>query len=299
MDFELNAREREVYDQATALSGPAASEFSPALLVEFERAGIFRLTLDGAAGRAAAVLAVEAASKAGALAPIGLHALVLPLLEPETDRIGCLVQPGEPARFGAQATIGIVYEGALARLHSLDPAAARPLTSNYVYPLGVPGSPSAAPLSQVERARVERRHRIAIGAEAVGAMAAVLAQLTAFLSQRTQFGRPIGAFQAVHHRMAQLAVLLECSRWLVREAAWLDEDAAAATAAAYAARSARRIAWEAHQLAGARGFTLDFGMHHHTLRLQLLSVEAAGAPAHAAAAGTIRWCGREEVAAAA
>jgi alkylation response protein AidB-like acyl-CoA dehydrogenase len=136
---------------------------------------------------------------------------------------------------------------------------------------------------------VLRRHRIGISAECIGAMDALLQQLTAYLSTRKQFGRKLGSFQAIHHRLAELAVLLEGSRWLSREAAWLDEDEAAAFAAAYTTKAARRLCWEAHELTGARGFSVDFGMYQHTLRLQALSVEAGSINAHADDAAKMAW----------
>lgn len=289
MDFELNTQERAAYDSAFGIA--EAHEGEPADLIKaLEDEGLFSLAARGATGRAAAVLAVEAASRAAGLAPVGVHALVLPLLEAEAGHLGYVSgKAGEPVRFGAQADLGVVYEGSLARLYPFAPGEARPILSNYIYPLAVPAKPDGPALAQVEASAVQRRYRQAIGAEAVGAMSAVLDQLTAFLSERIQFGRRLGAFQALHHRMAELAVLLESSRWLVREAAWLDDDEASATAAAFVAKAARRICYEAHQLTGARGFTLDFGMHRHTLRLQLLSVEAGGASGHATEAGEMRW----------
>jgi alkylation response protein AidB-like acyl-CoA dehydrogenase len=120
-------------------------------------------------------------------------------------------------------------------------------------------------------------------------MDATLKHLVGYLSQREQFGRKLGAFQAVQHRLSELSVLRESSRWLSREAGWLDEDETAALAAAFSTKAARRFCWEAHQLTGARGFTVDFGLYEHTLRLQTLSVEAGSIQAHADDAAQMVW----------
>ena len=294
MDFDLSGREQQAYDRALAVTSAHQDGDPAALLRALEDKGLFASAQEGPAGRTAAALAVEAVSRGGGLAPAGLHALVLPLFEAEPGGLGCMVSAEAPSRFGATADLGVVLHGEVARLYPLAPSEAQAVQSNYIYPLGRSGRPAGPALAQVESAAVQRRWRVALGVEAVGAMDAALSQLSAFLSERSQFGRKLATFQALHHRMAELAVLLESSRWLVREAAWLDEDEAAATAALFAARAARRICWEAHQLSGARGFTLDFGLHRHTLRLQLISVEAGGAVSHAAAAAGLRWGAPED-----
>jgi len=107
--------------------------------------------------------------------------------------------------------------------------------------------------------------------------------------QTASIGQGKGSLQAVQHRLAELAIDLEMARWLVRQAAWDDTGASAAVAAAFAARRARRFAWDIHQLAGARGFTLEMGLSFDTLRLQALSVEAGGAKAHDADAVALTW----------
>ena len=59
------------------------------------------------------------------------------------------------------------------------------------------------------------------------------------LKQRRQFGRPIGSFQGVQRRLAELAVLVEGSRWLAYEAAHHGAPPEqAATAAAYSLSAA-------------------------------------------------------------
>lgn len=75
-----------------------------------------------------------------------------------------------------------------------------------------------------------------ISALQVGTMQRALDMTVAYSQERVQFGRPIGSFQALKHRMADMLVLLEASR----SASW----AATATAAAYVADPARDDALE-------------------------------------------------------
>ena len=132
--------------------------------------------------------------------------------------------------------------------------------------------------------------RVAIAVEAAGAMQAALGCTVDYLKERRQFGRPIGSFQAVQHRLAECAILVEGSHWLALEAAWLDAPAeAAATAAAYATSAATQIFAETHQLSGAIGFTHDHDLHVWSMRLQALKLELDGVGGHRRAIAAERW----------
>ncbi len=132
--------------------------------------------------------------------------------------------------------------------------------------------------------------RVALAAEAVGTMAAALDVTVDYVKKRRQFGRAIGSFQAVQHRLAECAVLVEGSRWLAFEAAALDAgEEAAAIAAAHASDAAARVFADTHQLSGAMGFTREHDLHVFSMRLQVLRLELGGAPAHRLAAARARW----------
>lgn len=113
----------------------------------------------------------------------------------------------------------------------------------------------------------------ALAAEAVGAADAALARTVAHVKEREQFGRPIGAFQAVQHRLADLYVRLQAARSAAYYAAWsagsagaagpegAAEPGAAALALAQALETLRRVAAEAVQLHGGIGFTWEHEAH--------------------------------------
>jgi len=295
MDFEPSPAQAETLaglDTLLAAHGAPAQGFDAPLFARLRAEGRLDLARRSPAGALDAVLLVERLSRQAALTPAGLHALVLPLLfDPDPGGVAVLADERSegPVPFGAEASLMVRYEGETAAAYRTDPSAARAVAANYVYPLAIPGPAAGTAVARAPAAAVRRRHRLALAAEAVGALDGALAMLTRYLTEREQFGRPIGAFQALQHRAAELAVSVEGARWLVRAAAWSDDDEDAALAAAYAAKAARRMAWEAHQLHGARGFTLAYGLHRHTLRLQFLSVAAGGAGRHAADAARLRW----------
>jgi alkylation response protein AidB-like acyl-CoA dehydrogenase len=96
------------------------------------------------------------------------------------------------------------------------------------------------------------------------------------LTQRKQFGRPLGAFQALRHRMAECAVLAGGVRWLALKAADTADPADAALAALHAQESATRIAYDMHQMLGAMGMTLEHPLHLWTYRLKALLSDLGG-----------------------
>jgi acyl-CoA dehydrogenase len=66
--------------------------------------------------------------------------------------------------------------------------------------------------------------RIGISAYNVGAARAVLDYAIRYVSEREQFGQPIGKFQAIQHKLANLALEIEAARLLTYHAAWLEEQ---------------------------------------------------------------------------
>ena len=198
------------------------------------------------------------------------------------------VESASPIRFATVARLLIILEDDRACVFKVDSRNMQPVQSNYVYPVAC-ASATGEPMAILDANLVQRRWQLTIAAEIVGAMDAAMEQLVAYLTQRRQFGRSLASFQSLQHRLSELAVSVECSRILMREAAWQDEDELAASAACYAARAARQVCLEAHQLSGARGFTHEFGLHRATLRLQLLSLEAGGMSRHASVAAMKRW----------
>ena len=299
MDFELTLEQQRIRVQVEELLPkdrplPATSTraVDKELLENLRTRGLLGLARTG--GRFGVLdtsLVIELLSKAACIVPVTTQALVLPLLLEDCAEIAAIkdVPSHGPFRFAGDARILVDVEGEIARAYAIDPAESVHVRTNYVYPLAIPGPTRGAVLGSAPAAAVRRRQRIGISAECVGAMEATLTHLVDYLSEREAFGRKLGSFQALHHRMSELSVLLESARWLSREAAWLDDDESSALAAAYSTKAARRFSWEAHQLCGARGFGIEFGLYEHTLRLQTLSIEAGSIQAHADDAARIAW----------
>uniref|UniRef100_A0AAU2V7M3 Acyl-CoA/acyl-ACP dehydrogenase n=1 Tax=Streptomyces sp. NBC_00003 TaxID=2903608 RepID=A0AAU2V7M3_9ACTN len=98
-----------------------------------------------------------------------------------------------------------------------------------------------------------------LAAEAVGAAAEALERTVAYVKEREQFGRAIGSFQAVKHRLADLYVQVQAARSAAYYAAW--DPGAGALALAQGLDALRSAASEAVQLHGGIGFTWEHEAH--------------------------------------
>ena len=105
--------------------------------------------------------------------------------------------------------------------------------------------------------------RIGIAAQAVGIGRACLEASIKYAGEREQFGRPIGNFQAIQWKLADMSTQLEASRLLVLRAAWLRDKGErcsqqAAQAKLFASKTANFCADECLQIHGGAGYTDDF-----------------------------------------
>ncbi|MEZ5245744.1 MAG: acyl-CoA dehydrogenase family protein [Acidimicrobiales bacterium] len=130
-------------------------------------------------------------------------------------------------------------------------------------------------------------------AEMLGGAEAVMHLAVDYAKEREQFGRPIGSFQAVKHRCADMLVDVEGMRSAVYHAAWAlgagDPDApvAAATAKVWCSDAGVRVAESALQVHGGIGFTWESDVHLYLKRAQLDSVAFGDARHHRARLGAL------------
>ena len=117
--------------------------------------------------------------------------------------------------------------------------------------------------------------RLNIGACSLGTARAALEASQAYLSERKAFGRPIGDFQALQFKLADMATDLEASRLMIRNAASkLDHRDPKATmlcamAKRFATDAGFKIANDALQLHGGYGYLKDFPLERHVRDLRV------------------------------
>jgi len=105
--------------------------------------------------------------------------------------------------------------------------------------------------------------RIGIASQAVGIGQACLDASIKYAKEREQFGKPIGYFQAIQHKVADMSARLEAARLLVRKAAWMRDrgmevNRQSSEAKLLASQAANFCADETVQIHGGAGYTDDF-----------------------------------------
>ena len=106
--------------------------------------------------------------------------------------------------------------------------------------------------------------RLTIGAQALGIAQGAVDAASAYVTQRKQFGQPIGEFQGVQFMLADMAMRTEAARQLIYAAAAKAERGepdltwASAAAKVFASDTAMAVTTDAVQLFGGYGYTRDF-----------------------------------------
>jgi alkylation response protein AidB-like acyl-CoA dehydrogenase len=130
--------------------------------------------------------------------------------------------------------------------------------------------------------RLRQLALLLVAADAFGGGAALLASTVEYLKTRIQFGKPIGSFQALKHRVADCRTDLEMARSLLTQAREQAEGAQGLTLAAMAKASACEaydgIACEAVQMHGGIGYTWEHHAHIY-LKRATLNRALCGGPA--------------------
>jgi len=126
----------------------------------------------------------------------------------------------------------------------------------------------------------------ALCAEMIGGVQKVLETSTEYAKSRHQFGKPIGIYQAVSHKLADMLVLSESGRSATYYAAWaVDADApdrslASSMAKAYVSDAYRKVAGDGIQVHGGIGFTWEHDMHLYFKRAKSSEVTLGDATFH-------------------
>ncbi len=131
-----------------------------------------------------------------------------------------------------------------------------------------------------------RMGAVGAAAEMLGAARRCLDMSVEYAKVREQFGQPIGSFQAIRHKCAEMLLETENSHAAVYYAAWAlaanaeDADLAASVAKAYVGDSARKVCGEAIQVHGGIGFTWEYDLHLYFKRAKALEVQYGDADYH-------------------
>jgi alkylation response protein AidB-like acyl-CoA dehydrogenase len=148
-------------------------------------------------------------------------------------------------------------------------------------------APASAVLGQVDQAWTQLMaglnvERLILAATMLGIAQRAFDDVLAYVKERRQFGRPIGSFQALQHRLADLATDLEAARLMTRWVATLtDEDPGrmlpreASMVKLFVTEVAKRTTLEGMQLMGGYGYSSEYDMER-LVRSSLVSTIYGG-----------------------
>lgn len=305
MDFDLTSDQAMLAEAIGNLVGrhhalPAtiASHYLPgdALDAELAQAGFFDIARSDDMTALEAVLLVERVAQAPVAVEIGAAALVAPLVLPDRDIARPLAvadgRVGAPVRFLPGAASLLIDMGESVHFADVSRLNIQPIQSTFAYPFGfltreMLGASAELPDVSVDTLRQWRR--VALAAEICGAGKSALDLTVQYVKDRRQFGRPIGEFQSVQHRLAECTMLLASARIMTLRAAFSGRSLDAAEAASLAQEAGTRIHHEAHQFHGAMGITAEYPLHLWTYRLKALQGEMGGLAAQAGDVAALRW----------
>jgi alkylation response protein AidB-like acyl-CoA dehydrogenase len=148
-----------------------------------------------------------------------------------------------------------------------------------------PGHGFALNIHPAAVALARDRAAFATAAVLLGLAERMLDMAVAYAKERQQFGRAIGSFQAVKHRLADSMVMIELARPVVYAAAWslarspLDCSASVALAKLFANRAADCAARQALQVHAGMGFAAEHDLHLWLKRSKALEFASGGSSA--------------------
>jgi Acyl-CoA dehydrogenase, C-terminal domain len=304
MQLSLNEDQVQILDFLDSLSRPFASVpmhdtsfalTSDELDAALAEGGFLDVMAMPELGAVTAALVVEKLARLPFAVEAAASALVRLLIDPDLPRPLCLVEEGQlrkPVRFlRPGATVVVVGEGGVTSFTASD-AQVRGAGGEvlYGYPMAYLAQvPADVRRHDVSPDEVRRAWRVALAAEAAGLLAAALQSVTTYTSERQQFGRPLAAFQAMRHRLAEAQVVTNGVYWLAMRAAGTGDAGDAALASLHAQEAAKRVGYDYHQFLGAMGMTLEHPLHLWTYRLKALTAELGGRGANALAAAEAIW----------
>jgi alkylation response protein AidB-like acyl-CoA dehydrogenase len=286
MDFKLTADQEALSAAVDKIAQAFASKptdfhgfalTSDELEKELDAGGYFDIAGIPELGPLSAAMAVERLARLPFTAETALSMLVRPHLPGDYSRPLALVEEGRPGRFVATAKTLLVLAGETISVVQPANDQVEPVESIFAYPMGrLKTAVRGTELSSGEARIVRQWLRVALAAEASGLLQAAVDSAVDHITQRKQFGRPLGTFQALRHRMAECAVLAGGVKWLALKAAGTADAGDAALAAYHAQESATRVIYDVHQMLAAMGMTLEHSLHLWTYRLKALLSEQGG-----------------------
>lgn len=303
MDFDLNEDQTAVLDaleqivtskEAGWAVSPTLSRFdwSQTLDATLEENGFFDVAQIDTLNMTTAVEVVYRLARLPVLVESAASCLLRARYFPRLPRPVAVVEasPDTPVRFLPVARSVIFLQGGEVDSAVLEPQAAEPVESIFAYPMGRLRSEAVTRTGfDGDASEIVSLWRIAVAAELAGTLRGGLDAVVEHVRVRHQFGRPLGSFQAIQHRLASNVVRIEGGRLLALRAAQRLDPADAVLALGYIQQAATGIIYDLHQFMGAMGLTLEHPLHRWTYRARLLRSSLGGYDDNYRQASLGRW----------
>lgn len=303
MDFELSDDQASIVDGLDKLIASFGTEapkeavfasYAPDLDAALADAGFLDIAREDGFGPLDGALIVERLARHPHTVEAAATILIAPALgiEPGIRPIALATRVDAAARYLPMASLLLVLEGDGVRQIEVTPAMIEPVETLFAYPYGRlcdPASANGTLLGGDAAKALARRWRLSIAVEAAGLMQSALDTVLDHVKTRVAFGRPLGGFQAIQHRLAMAAETVQSTKWLALRAAYSDSEQDCAVAACFAQDRIPALTYDLHQFSGAMGLTLEYPLHHWSYRLRALLGELGGSSAQARAAAKAAW----------
>lgn len=219
------------------------------------------------------------------LGALGAHAFIVSARVADTDGITLLLVDGDAPGLGRQPLP--LHDGTWVEELTFDGVSVAPDAV-----LGAPGEGLAALNAGLACGTV------ALCAELIGAMEKTIDMTAEYLKTRQQFGVPIGSFQSLQHRMADMAADVEVARSMLHAAlaSVANDDAATRQQVLSAAkmligRAAKSVCGQGIQLHGGIGMTEEYAVGHYYKRAVVADLLLGSSDSHEAASAAALQAG--------
>ena len=268
-------------------------DYSDGLDRTLEENGFFECANEPTLGLAAAAAMTYRLARSPALVECAASSMLRSIFAPDLPR-PIAVLDGDVSQavpFLPTAKAVIRFDGDRIAVARIEPGSVRSVASLYAYPMG-----SLLPDADIRWENIDGDAQqaravwsVATAAELAGCLKGGLDAVVRHVTERHQFGRPLGSFQAIQHRLAHTATKVDAAYWLVLRAAQRRAPADAALALGYVQEASTRIVQDLHQFMGAMGLTLEHPLHRWTYRAKLLRSGLGGPTANLRAYYARKW----------
>ncbi|HEX9214929.1 MAG TPA: acyl-CoA dehydrogenase family protein [Bradyrhizobium sp.] len=263
--------------------GNGKASFDLGLDADLEKNGVLDAASYPEFGVSTAALVVHEVCRSASIVEVAASAVIRPLICPDAPR-PLAVLTGDPAqavRFLPVARAVLVLSEAGASWFPISADDVEIVDAYFAYPTGRLRNPErclARAKAVANPALARRLAQLAVAAEITGVLQGGLDSVSAHVTDRRQFGRPLGSFQSVQHRLAACASKIAAAKWLAFKAGSASATHTdVVTALAFAQTMVDPIVYDLHQFLGAMGLTLEHPLYRWTYRAKLLKSEFGGA----------------------